>query len=213
MSMSIPAIQASLSAAAMALTFVAFVPYFRSIFSGTTRPHVFSWVVWGTNTSVAFVATLSAGGGAGAWAVGFSAAITLAVAALAWRRRADVHITRMDWLFFLAGLAAIPLWWVASDPLWAIVVVTAVELLGFVPTMRKSWHHPWSEPINFLAILIVRNALVIAALEQRTITTALFPAAMAAACILLLGMLVWRRRVLDAATTHHPTQPVTEERT
>jgi len=41
----------------MALTFVAFVPYFRSIFSGTTRPHVFSWVVWGTNTSVAFVAT------------------------------------------------------------------------------------------------------------------------------------------------------------
>ncbi|MBN8779886.1 hypothetical protein [Thiobacillus sp.] len=55
-----------LSAAAMALTFVAFVPYFRSIFAGTTRPHVFSWVVWGTNTSVAFMATLSAGGGAGA---------------------------------------------------------------------------------------------------------------------------------------------------
>ncbi|MHB1083382.1 MAG: hypothetical protein ACYCZA_00865 [Thiobacillus sp.] len=206
-------IETWLSAAAMALTFVAFVPYFRSIFSGATRPHVFSWVVWGTNTSVAFVATLSAGGGAGAWAVGFSAAITLAVAALAWRRRADVHITRMDWLFFLAGLAAIPLWWVASDPLWAIVVVTGVELFGFGPTMRKSWHQPWSEPINFLAILIVRNALVIAALEQRTMTTVLFPAAMAAACILLLGMLVWRRRVLDAATTHHPTQPATKERT
>jgi hypothetical protein len=34
-----------LSAAAMALTFVAFVPYFHSILAGTTRPHVFSWVV------------------------------------------------------------------------------------------------------------------------------------------------------------------------
>lgn len=198
--MSIPTIQAGLSAAAMALTFIAFVPYFRSIFSGATRPHVFSWVVWGTNTSVAFVATLSAGGGAGAWAVGFSAAITLAVAALAWRRRADVHITRMDWLFFLAGLAAIPLWFVANDPLWAIVLVTAVELLGFGPTIRKSWHQPWSEPISFLAILVVRNALVIAALEQRTTTTVLFPAAMAAACILLLGILAGRRRVLAAAT-------------
>ncbi|MFN3716380.1 MAG: hypothetical protein ACK4R8_06615 [Thiobacillus sp.] len=73
--MGVPAIQAGLSAAAMALTFVAFVPYFRSVFSGTTRPHVFSWVVWGSNTSVAFVATLSAGGGAGAWALGFSAAM------------------------------------------------------------------------------------------------------------------------------------------
>lgn len=199
-----------LSAAAMALTFIAFVPYFRSIFSGTTRPHVFSWVVWGTNTSVAFVATLSAGGGAGAWAVGFSASITLAVALLAWQRRADVHITRMDWLFFLAGLAAIPLWWVASDPLWAIVVVTGVELLGFGPTMRKSWHQPWSEPISFLAILIVRNALVIAALDQRTMTTVLFPAAMAAACILLICILVWRRRVLAAAATDHPTQATKE---
>lgn len=187
-------LHAWLSAAAMALTFVAFVPYFRSIFAGTTRPHVFSWVVWGTNTSVAFVATLSAGGGAGAWAVGFSAAITLAVAGLAWARRADVHITRVDWLFFLAGLAAIPLWFVASDPLWAIVLVTAVELLGFGPTMRKSWHQPWSEPVSFLAILVVRNALVIAALEQRTLTTVLFPAAMAGACILLMGILVVRRQ-------------------
>lgn len=189
-----PAFSAVLSAFAMALTFIAFVPYFRSILAGTTRPHVFSWVIWGTNTSVAFVATLSAGGGAGAWAVGFSAAITLAVAALAWARRADVHITRADWLFFLAGLAAIPLWFVASDPLWAIVLVTAVELLGFGPTMRKSWHQPWSEPVSFLAILIVRNALVIAALEQRTLTTLLFPAAMAGACLLLIGILVLRRR-------------------
>lgn len=188
-----------LASAAMALTFVAFVPYFRSILAGTTRPHVFSWVVWGTNTSVAFVATLSAGGGAGAWAVGFSAAITLAVAALAWARRADVQITRSDWGFFLAGLAAIPLWWAASDPLWAIVLVTAVELSGFGPTMRKSWHQPWSEPVGFLAILIVRNALVIAALEQRTLTTVLFPAAMAAACVLLIGILLGRRQVQVAS--------------
>ncbi len=180
----------------MALTFVAFVPYFRSVFSGTTRPHVFSWLVWGSNTSVAFVATLSAGGGAGAWAVGFSAAITLAVAALAWTRRADVSITRTDWLFFLAGLAAIPVWFVASDPLWAIALVTAVELLGFGPTMRKSWHQPWSEPVSFLAILAVRNALVIAALEQRSLATMLFPAAMAGACILLIGILVVRRQSL-----------------
>jgi hypothetical protein len=196
--------EAWLSAAAMALTFVAFVPYFRSIFAGTTRPHVFSWVVWGTNTSVAFFATLSAGGGAGAWAVGFSAAITLAVAALAWARRADVHITRVDWLFFLAGLAAIPLWFVASDPLWAIALVTAVELSGFGPTMRKSWHQPWSEPVGFLAILIVRNALVIAALEQRSLTTVLFPAAMAGACILLIGILVGRRQ----ASPSPPSRPL-----
>lgn len=153
-------------------------------------------IVWGTNTSVAFYATLSTQGGAGAWAVGFSAAITFAVAALAWQKRADITITRLDWLFFVAGLAAIPLWFVARDPLGAIVVVTAVEVAGFGPTLRKFRHQPWSEPVSFLAILILRNALVTAALEQRTLTTILFPAAMAAACAVLIVVLVWRRRVL-----------------
>lgn len=194
--MTTPTLQYGLSTAAMALTFVAFVPYFRSILGGTTRPHVFSWIVWGTNTGVAFYATLSARGGAGAWAIGFSAALTLAVAALAWAKRADVTITRVDWGCFVAGLAALPLWFFASDPLWAIAVVTAVELLGFGPTLRKSWHQPWSEPIAFLAILVLRNALVIAALEHRSLTTVLFPAAMAAACVVLIAVLAWRRRAL-----------------
>ena len=190
-----------MSAAAMALTFAAFVPYIRSILVGATRPHVFSWVVWGTNTCVAFYATLSAQGGAGAWAVGFSGAITLLVAALAYAKRADITITRTDWLFFIAGLAAMPLWFIASDPLWAIVIVTAIELLGFGPTARKSWYRPYSEPMGFLGILVLRNALVIAALERYSAATLLFPAAMAAACLTLIAMMAWRRQAMTMKAT------------
>ncbi len=40
------------SGLAIALTFVAFVPYIRSILQGVTKPHVFSWVIWGTTTVV-----------------------------------------------------------------------------------------------------------------------------------------------------------------
>ncbi len=39
-----------LSAAAILLTFIAFFPYIRSIIKGTIKPHVFSWVIWGTTT-------------------------------------------------------------------------------------------------------------------------------------------------------------------
>ncbi len=197
-----------MGAAAIALTFAAFVPYIRSILDGATRPHVFSWIVWGTNTCVAFYATLHAQGGAGAWAVGFSGAITLLVAVLAYAKRADITITRTDWLFLISGLAALPLWFMASNPLWAIVIVTAIELLGFGPTVRKSWHQPYSEPMSFLGILILRNALVIAALEQYSAATLLFPAAMAAACLALIAMMAWRRQTIVMDGTH--TKPCRE---
>lgn len=45
-----------LSVIAIALTFAAFAPYIRTIIRGTTKPHVFSWVIWGVTTSVGFLA-------------------------------------------------------------------------------------------------------------------------------------------------------------
>jgi len=181
------------AALAMLLTIVAFVPYLRSIFHGQTRPHLFSWIVWGINTSVAFFAVLAEQGGIGAWAIGFSALLTLFIAALAFVKRADVQITRMDWLFFAAALAAMPIWWMTSNPLWALVLITTIELLGFGPTFRKCWYQPYSESISFLAILIVRNLFIVAALENYQFTTLLFPIAMAGACAALITVMLWRR--------------------
>jgi hypothetical protein len=182
-----------LAVLATVLTVVAFVPYLRSIQRGHTRPHVFSWIIWGINTGIAFLAVLAERGGAGAWPIGFSCVVTLFVAALAYIKRADVSITRADWLFFIAALAAIPVWWMADDPLWAVVLITVIELLGFGPTFRKCWHQPHSESMTFLAILIARNVLIVAALERHLLTTLLFPVAMAAACGLLITIMLWRR--------------------
>lgn len=60
------------SGLAIILTFVAFVPYVRSILQGQTKPHVFSWIIWGTTTLIVFLAQLEAHGGVGAWPIGIS---------------------------------------------------------------------------------------------------------------------------------------------
>ena len=132
-----------IGAVGIALTLFAFYPYIRSIVRGTARPHVFSWVIWGITTFVVFLAQLQAGGGIGAWVTGVSGTITLGVALLAWLRRADVNITRTDWVYFVLALLSIPLWYATSDPLWAVVVLTTVDLLGFGPTLRKL-HAAWN---------------------------------------------------------------------
>lgn len=185
-----------LSAIAIALTFAAFVPYIRTIIRGTTKPHVFSWVIWGTTTFVVFLAQLEGKGGVGAWPIGVSGIITMLIAFLAYVKRADITVTITDWLFFVSAMAALPLWYVTSDPLWAVVILTTVDALGFGPTVRKAYSFPHSESLLFFALFATRNLLVIMALEYYSVTTVLFPAVIAAACILLMALLTYRRRAL-----------------
>lgn len=182
------------SFAAIALTFVIFWPYIRSTRSGAILPHAFSWIIWTLVTLSVFFAQLAGGAGQGAWAIGLSGLLTAYVAGLAWVRRATLGITVSDYLFLGGALTALPAWWLTDDPLSAVVILTAVDLSGFGPTVRRAWSHPEREQVSFYAMAALRNTLVIAALEQTTITTALFPAAVGVGCVLLCMFVLARRR-------------------
>lgn len=186
------------SALAIVLTFVAFVPYVRGILAGTIKPHVFSWVIWGTTTVIVFFAQLEAKGGIGAWPIGISGAVTTLIAVLAFVKRSDISITRTDWLFFLAALASLPFWYFTADPLWAVVILTTVDLLGFGPTIRKAYYFPHDENILFFLLFMARNLFVLLALESYSITTVLFPLSVSLACLCLLIMISCRRTAFCA---------------
>ncbi len=192
----------SLSAIAIGLTFVAFFPYIRSIFQGKTRPHLFSWIIWAITTLIVFLAQLEAKGGAGAWPVGVSAMITIYIALLAWTRSADTSITGTDWLFLLSALASLPLWYLTADPVWAVVLLTTIDILGFGPTVRKVYRFPFEENTAFFILFSLRNGLVILALESYSLTTVLFPLAVGIACVLLLALIGCRRRALATEKTN-----------
>lgn len=187
-----------LSAAAIVLTFVIFVPYIRSIRRGATKPRVFSWVIWALGTFVVFVAQLAGSGGVGAWPIGVSGLITAYIAILAYSKQSDTAITRTDWLFFIVALAAVPCWFLTADPLWAVVILTAVDLAGFGPTFRSAYARPYDERMGFYSLAAVRNLLAILALERYSLTTVLFPAAVGVACVAFVAMVAYRRKQLSA---------------
>ena len=186
------------SCVAILLTFLAFVPYIRSILAGATTAHVFSWVIWGTTTFIVFLAQLDAKGGMGAWPIGVSGVIEALIAVLAFLKRADTSIVRTDWWFFLAALASLPLWYFTADPLWAVVVLTIVDLLGFGPTLRKAYDFPHQENATFFALFMARNICALLALEHYSPATVIFPLAVSLACLFLLIILGIRRRVVCA---------------
>lgn len=186
-----------LSGAAIVLTFVIFVPYIRSILQGRTKPHVFSWFIWALGTFVVFLAQLAGGGGMGAWAIGVSGVITTCVAVLAYVKRIDRSITKSDWVFLAVALAALPCWYFTSTPLWAVVILTGVDLAGFGPTFRSAYVRPDHERMGFYSLAAVRNLLVILALKHHSLTTVLFPAAVGIACVIFVAMVLCRRKILS----------------
>lgn len=185
-----------LSAIAIFITFVAYIPYIRSIRLGNTKPHVFSWIIWASVTFIVFLAQLADKGGVGAWPIGVSGIITLYVAILAYIKKASIVITKQDWLYFILAMSSIPFWYFTSNPLWAVVILTTVDLLGFAPTFRKSYHHPYDESLLFFILMAIRNLVTLAALENHSLTTILFPTATALACILFVQMVFIRRSII-----------------
>lgn len=183
-----------LTAVAIALTLAAFIPYLISIVQGKTKPHVFSWIIWGSTTFVVFLAQIEGKGGIGAWPIGVSGIITLIIALLAYLKRSEISLTKADWLFFLSALSSLPLWYLTSDPLAAVVILTTIDVLGFTPTLKKVYYAPYSESLVFFSLLATRNILSIGALETHSTTTVLFPAVIATACVLLIIIAGYRRK-------------------
>ena len=116
------------------------------------------------------------------------------IALLAYLKKADISITRSDWFFFMTAISSLPFWYFTTDPLWAVVILTAVDILAFVPTFRKTWYSPYDEQLPMYVIVIIRNIMSIIALEHLSLTTLLFPGAMTAACMLFIVMVLQRRK-------------------
>lgn len=184
-------------ALALILTFVAFIPYFRSIWQRKTRPHVFSWLIWAAGTVIISIAQWTDGAGIGAWPIAVSGLLTFGVAFLALARSPDTSIVKMDWLFLALALTALPLWFFTSTALSAVIVLTVVDLLGFGPSVRKTYERPHEENATFFTVTVFRNGFVIAALENYSWTTILFPAAVGGACILFVLLILVRRHTIS----------------
>jgi hypothetical protein len=187
----------AVSAVAIVLTFALSAGYIRLILAGSIKPHVFSWIVWGVSTFAVFFAQLADNAGVGAWPIGTSGLLTFSIAILSYIKRGDTHITPTDWAFLLAALSALPAWYVTSNPLWAVVILTVVDVIGFGPTLRRAYDQPHLESGPFYALGALRNGLVIIALEHYSLTTALFPAAVGAGCLVVAAVVMVRKRTLN----------------
>jgi len=52
-----------LGTVAVVMALYSYVPYIKDIFAGKTKPHAFTWLIWGLLTSIAFFGQMADRGG------------------------------------------------------------------------------------------------------------------------------------------------------
>jgi len=105
-------------------------------------------------------------------------------------------IRKVDFIFLAIALLAIPVWLVADQPVLSIILLSTIDMLGFAPTVRKSWVDPWSETLFMYFMTAIRHSLAVIALTEINLVTALFPITWTIANVLFIILLIARRKQL-----------------
>src|SRR3989338_8644305 len=180
--------------AAVALSFISYIPYIYHLFKNKTKPHIFSWFLWGLLAGIAFLAQINENAGPGSWVVGFTTAVCFFIAVVSYVKWKRYYITKFDWVCFIAAIFGVVLWIITDNALNAVIVVSVVDALAFVPTFRKTFINPNEETAITFVFSAITMALSLAALENFNLTTALYPASLVFTNILFVLMVLARRK-------------------
>ena len=190
----IPNVSLAIAALAGIITFAVHAPYLRDIFSRKVQPHAYTWLIWSITTGIAALSLIHGEGGIAVFGLAIESALCVVIFFLAVFGFGSTNITKTDTIILVVALLAIILWLQLDSPLWSLLLVTAIDAAGYLPTLRKSWSAPRSESVQYWAFLAIANVLSILVLEQYNLLTVSYLAVIAVCNVSLVSVCAWRRR-------------------
>ena len=171
---------------------IAFLTNIKDIFHGTTQPHIYTWIIWLITQGIAVAGLLVGGGGIGALSLTVGV-VFIALVFLLTFRRGTKNITRSDTITLIVGLCAIGVWVFLKAPIPAVILASAIDVSGYIPSIRKSYKEPWSENVPSWGWWIVSNFFALAALHSYNFLTVTYILSINTANAILLLVCLARR--------------------
>ncbi len=163
--------------AASLLALVGNIPYLLDVVKGRVKPHPYTWLIWSIVSCVVFFGQVAKGAGIGAIPTAVSEVFTLIIFLFS-LKYGFKHPPKIDKYFLaLAILGLIP-WMLTKDPTISIIIVVSIDLIAFMPTLRKTYYHPKSETSLLYGTNALRHFLALGALGSYNIATMLHSIAM-----------------------------------
>ncbi len=163
--------------------------YFRDILSKKVRPHPYTWFVWTLVSGVTFFGQLVKGAGIGALPTGVAESFTLLIFLFS-LQYGFKHITKTDTYFLIFALLGIIPWIIFKDPTISVVIVVSIDLIAFIPTLRKTWRSPETETPGLYSMNVARHVLTLLSLQAYNIATVLHSVAMIITNSFMTGLIM-----------------------
>lgn len=167
----------SIAIIASVLAIIGNVPYLVDIFKKRVQPHPYTWLVWSVVSCIIFFGQVARGAGIGALPTAASEIFTIIIFFFS-LRYGFKQVRRVDRISLVIALLGIVPWVLTKDPTFSVIIAVTIDLVAFVPTLRKTWSQPKTETPTLYAMNVFRHILMLFSLQAYNVATTLHSIAM-----------------------------------
>ncbi len=182
----------TLAILAALLATVGHAPYLVDLLKKKIAPHAYTWFVWSIVSGITLAGQLVSGAGWGALPTAVAEAFTVLIFLIS-LKFGFKGVTRTDTVFLIIALLGLIPWALTKDATMSVIIAVSIDLVAFVPTLRKAFLRPETETPILYGSNVVRHALTLLSLSSYNIATVLHSVAMLAANGTMTGILLGAR--------------------
>ncbi len=151
--------------------------FLTNVLQKKIQPQAFTFLIWLITQGTAIAAILLGGGGIGALGLIIGECFMIVVFLLS-LKYGTKNINKSDVIMLVIALVAIIIWWKVNNPIYAVLLVVLIDIVGYGPTIRKTYKHPESERMLPWLLGAGNMFFAILALESYSLLTVAYPAAL-----------------------------------
>lgn len=189
-----------MGALAVVIAIVAYAIYVWQTLRGGTRPHPLSWLIFGILTGTGYLVQVDQAAGPGSWVMGITTIVCFLLCLMSFWK-GERTFPWYEWAFLLAaavvfgfylwsrqpalvtaGLSGPPRgFMLRHGPAVSASLASAVNVLGFGPTVTKAWSRPHSDSVTTFVLNSIKFIPSFFAMDSLSVATCVFPAALVVA--------------------------------
>jgi hypothetical protein len=169
------------------ISIAAFIPYLISILMGKTKPNRVTWWIWSGLGILLFFSYKESGATDTLW-VAETYVVTPFLVALLSIEYGEGTWSRLDVLCAIGAIIGTVLWHISGSPQVALSLYIGIDLLGLLPTVKKTYLHPEQEDKLAWFLMVIANCFNLLTALKASFFVMLYPLYMILSGSLILAL-------------------------